>query len=41
MLALVTLGYKQADADEAVRRAGLSLGAKTTTELLIKKALGG
>ena len=37
--ALVALGYKAADADQAVRRAGLALGAKTTTEALIKKAL--
>jgi Holliday junction DNA helicase RuvA len=37
--ALVALGYKVGDADEAVRRASLSLGAKATTEALIKKAL--
>ncbi|HEY5228902.1 MAG TPA: Holliday junction branch migration protein RuvA [Opitutaceae bacterium] len=38
--ALVALGYKVGDADEAVRRAALALGAKATTESLIKKALG-
>lgn len=37
--ALVALGYKTADADEAVRRAALTLGPKATTEALIKKAL--
>lgn len=37
--ALVALGYKVGDADEAVRRASLALGAKATTESLIKKAL--
>ncbi|MSU70305.1 MAG: Holliday junction branch migration protein RuvA [Opitutaceae bacterium] len=37
--ALVALGYKTADADQAVRRAALALGAKTTTEALIKRAL--
>ncbi len=37
--ALVALGYKAADADQAVRRAALALGAKATTEALIKKAL--
>jgi Holliday junction DNA helicase RuvA len=37
--ALVALGYKAADADQAVRRAALSLGTKVTTEALIKKAL--
>jgi holliday junction DNA helicase RuvA len=40
VLALTALGYKTADADEAVRRASLTLGAKATTEALIKKALG-
>lgn len=39
--ALVALGYKAADADQAVRRAALSLGATATTEALIKKALSG
>ncbi len=38
--ALVALGYKLADADEAVRRASLNLGPKATTESLIRKALG-
>lgn len=37
--ALVALGYKPADADQAVRRAALTLGAKASTEALIKKAL--
>jgi len=37
--ALIALGYKAADADQAVRRAALSLGSKLTTEALIKKAL--
>jgi holliday junction DNA helicase RuvA len=37
--ALVALGYKTADADQAVRRAALALGGKTTTEALVKKAL--
>ena len=40
VLALGTLGYKTADADEAVRRALLAVGPKATTEQLIKKALG-
>ncbi|HEY4990408.1 MAG TPA: Holliday junction branch migration protein RuvA, partial [Opitutaceae bacterium] len=38
--ALVALGYKVGDADEAVRRASLTLGTSATTEALIKKALG-
>lgn len=38
--ALTALGYKAADADEAVRHAALALGAGATTEALIKKALG-
>jgi Holliday junction DNA helicase RuvA len=38
--ALVALGYKVAEADEAVRRASLALGASATTEAMIKKALG-
>jgi len=38
--ALVTLGYKPADADASIRRAALTLGPKATTEQLIKKALG-
>lgn len=37
--ALVALGYKAADADQAVRRAALALGGTATTEALIKKAL--
>lgn len=37
--ALVALGYRAADADEAVRRASLALGDRVTTEALIKKAL--
>src|SRR4051812_10900169 len=37
--ALVSLGYKAADADQAVRHATLALGPKATTEALIKKAL--
>lgn len=37
--ALVALGYKAADADQSVRHAALALGAKATTEALIKKAL--
>ena len=40
VLALSALGYKTADADEAVRRVMLALGPKATTEQLIKKALG-
>ncbi len=40
VLALTALGYKTADADEAVRRCLLTLGPKATTEQLIKKALG-
>ena len=37
--ALMALGYKTADADQAVRRAALTLGPKASTEALIKKAL--
>lgn len=37
--ALVALGYKAADADQAVRQAVLALGPTATTEALIKKAL--
>jgi Holliday junction DNA helicase RuvA len=36
---LVALGYKTADADEAIRRAALVIGPEATTEALIKKAL--
>jgi Holliday junction DNA helicase RuvA len=39
VLALGALGYKTADADEAIRRALLAIGPKATTEQLIKKAL--
>ncbi len=39
--ALAALGYKAADADQAVRRASLALGASATTESLIKRALSG
>ncbi len=38
--ALVALGYRVNDADEAVRRASLALGESATTEAMIKKALG-
>jgi Holliday junction DNA helicase RuvA len=37
--ALTALGYKTVDADEAVRRAALALGADASTEALIKRAL--
>ena len=37
--ALIALGYKASDADAAIRQAALLLGAKATTETLIKKAL--
>jgi len=37
--ALIALGFKAADADQAVRHAAISLGAKATTEALIKRAL--
>lgn len=37
--ALVALGYKAAEADQAVRHAVLALGPKATTEALVKKAL--
>ena len=40
VLALTALGYKTADADEAIRRASLALGTDASTEKLIKKALG-
>jgi len=39
VLALTALGYKTDSADEAIRRAVLTLGPKATTEQLIKKAL--
>jgi Holliday junction DNA helicase RuvA len=38
--ALLTLGYKATDADQAVRRAADGLGKDCTTEELIRKALG-
>ena len=38
--ALIALGFKTQDADQAVRQAVLALGPKATTEALIKKALG-
>ena len=41
VMALIALGYKSADADQAVRRAALTLGGKTSTEALVKKALSG
>lgn len=37
--ALVALGYKPVDADEAVRRSALALGPDASTEALIKRAL--
>jgi len=37
--ALIALGYRTSDADEAIRRAALILGPQATTEALIKKAL--
>jgi Holliday junction DNA helicase RuvA len=37
--ALMALGYRGADADEAIRRAALTLGTTATTEALIKRAL--
>lgn len=41
VLALSALGYKAADADAAVRRAQIALGAGASTEKLIKHALAG
>jgi Holliday junction DNA helicase RuvA len=38
--ALIALGYKAADADQAVRHAVLALGPDASTEALVKKALG-
>jgi len=38
--ALLTLGYKAIDADQAVRKASDSLGANASTEELIRRALG-
>ncbi len=40
VLALVALGYRAVDADKAVRQAWVTLGPTTSTESLIKKALG-
>lgn len=37
--ALIALGYKAADADQAVRRAALASSGQVTTESLIKRAL--
>jgi Holliday junction DNA helicase RuvA len=39
--ALIALGYRAADADQAIRRAALALGPQSSTEALIKKALNG
>ncbi len=39
--ALIALGYKPADADQAVRRSALALGGQASTEALIKKSLSG
>ncbi len=39
--ALVALGYKAADADQAVRRSALTLGPQASIEALIKKSLSG
>jgi Holliday junction DNA helicase RuvA len=38
--ALLTLGYKATDADQAIRKAADALGKGTSTEELIRKALG-
>jgi len=38
--ALLTLGYKATDADQAIRRAAEALGQNCSTEELIRKALG-
>jgi len=40
VLALVALGYKAAEADQAVRQAWVGLGPTASTEALIKQALG-
>ncbi len=39
--ALIALGYKPAEADQAIRKASATLGAAATTEDLLKKALKG
>jgi Holliday junction resolvasome RuvABC DNA-binding subunit len=38
--ALLTLGYKATDADQAVRKASEEIGENASTEELIRKALG-
>ena len=38
--ALLTLGYKATDADQAVRKASEGLDKKASTEQLIRRALG-
>lgn len=38
--ALIALGFKTQDADQAVRRSALALGPSATAEQLIKKSLG-
>ena len=40
VMALVALGYKASDADKSVRQAWVAMGPSSTTEALIKKALG-
>lgn len=40
VLALIALGYKPAEADQAIRQALVALGGSATTEALIKRALG-
>ena len=37
--ALVALGFKAADADQAVRKSALALGPRASTEALVKRAL--
>ena len=38
--ALLTLGYKATDADQAIRKASEEIGSNAPTEELIRKALG-
>ena len=38
--ALLTLGYKATDADQAIRKASDEIGKNASTEELIRKALG-
>jgi Holliday junction DNA helicase RuvA len=38
--ALLTLGYKATDADQAIRKASDGIGKNASTEELIRKALG-